>query len=319
MSYKSLWDFGRSAEAKYGAHSIGEYPTKIMPQIASILVERFTEEGDTILDPYCGGGTFAVEAKMHGRNSINYDINPSAVELGKKKIEWLTQENMLSVVEELISKRNKDLENSKRKYEKVKIKKEIKKLKKRKEKISDGNSIYNNSTHTFEIKDSREMNLSNPVDAVITDIPYASMIKYTDQDNDLSTIEDYPRFLDGLSKGLENAWEALKETKYFIIFCADYRVGAARRIYPVHSDVIQIMRGLEAFLFDLYIWRYYRSGGFRPFGRPPYQAMNIHTYILTFYKARGDEKFLGKENKPVRYRKRLIEKLEEQKSAENAG
>jgi hypothetical protein len=34
--------------------------------------------------------------------------------------------------------------------------------------------------------------------------------------------------------------------------------------------------------------------------------MNIHSYILVFYK--GEE--LEKENRPVRYRRRLIEKLQ---------
>jgi len=281
-----------------------------MPQVASALVERFSEEGDTILDPFCGGGTFAIEAKMHGRNSINYDINPVAIELAKKRISWLTKENMLSIIDELISKLCGQYENAKRKFERVHIKKEIEKLEKRRKKISDDNSIYNNTTHLFEVKDARKMDLPNDhVDAIITDIPYASMIRYSNLPDDLSAIEDYPTFMDELSIAFEKMWEALKVGKYCVIFCADYRVGAARCIFPVHSDVIQIMRELGATLFDEYIWRYYRSGGFRPFHKPPYQAMNIHTYILAFYKPRGDEEFLGKMNRPVRYRKRLIEKL----------
>jgi DNA modification methylase len=311
--YKSVWDFGREAEAKYGAHAIGEYPTKIMPQVASALVERFSQEGDTILDPFCGGGTFAIEAKMHGRNSINYDINPAAIELADFRVnKWLTKERMLLVVDELLSKLHKKYEKCKRKFEKVRIQKEIEKLKEQRKKIN--NPGYCNTTHIFEVKDVRKMNLPiNSVDAIITDIPYASMIKYTNLPDDLSTIEDYPTFLEELSIGFKKMWDTLKEGKYCVIFCADYRVGAARCIFPVHSDIIQIMRELGAILFDEYIWRYYRSGSFRPFHKPPYQAMNVHTYILVFYKPRGDEGFLRKMNRPVRYRKRLIEKLVNQK------
>jgi hypothetical protein len=33
---------------------------------------------------FAAAGTIAVEAKLTGRNSINYDVNPVAVELAKK-------------------------------------------------------------------------------------------------------------------------------------------------------------------------------------------------------------------------------------------
>jgi hypothetical protein len=67
------------------------------------------------------------------------------------------------------------------------------------------------------------------------------------------------------------------------------------------------MRNLGLILFDTYIWRYYRSGGFRPFGKRPFQAMNVHTYILVFHKPNGEE--LNKKNSEVKYRKKLIEKI----------
>lgn len=313
--YKSLWDFGREAEAKYGAHAIGEYPTKILPQVASILVERFSKKGETILDPFCGGATFGIEAKMHGRNSINYDINPVAVDLAKKRFAYLTKDRMLKIIDELISAHQEELKKENiTKFKKVQIEKEIKKLKKRRAEIEDENSIYHNTTHLCEVKDARNLDLGNgSVDAIITDIPYASMIKYSDLPDDLSNLEDYPTFLEELGKAFEKMWKALKEGKYCVIFVADYRIGASRCILPVHSDVIQIMRELGAVVFDIYIWRYYRSGGFRPFGAPPYQAMNVHTYILVFYKPKEGEKILKKMNRPVRYRKRLIEKLAKSK------
>jgi hypothetical protein len=62
-------------------------------------------------------------------------------------------------------------------------------------------------------------------------------------------------------------------------------------------------------LLDLYVWRYYRSGGFRPFGAKPYQAMNVHSYILVFHKSVAPKALV--KNRPVRYRPRLIEKLQQ--------
>ncbi len=83
---------------------------------------------------------------------------------------------------------------------------------------------------------------------------------------------------------------------------------------PIHADVINIMRKLGFVLFDLYIWRYYRSGDFRPFGKKPFQAMNVHSYILVFYKSNGLE--LNKANRAPRYRKKLVEKISKNSSKE---
>lgn len=258
VGYKSVWDFGREAKVYY-PHNVGEYPTKILPQAARILVRRFSKEGDTILDPFCGAGTFAVEAKIAGRNSINYDINPRAVELTKLK---------LSLVNPI-----------------------------------DGRE----TTHVVEVQDARKLPLDDEsVDAIITDIPYASMIKYSNLPNDLSTIEDYDKFLEEISKAFKEMWRVLKWDKYCVIFVCDYRIGAARKILPLHSDVIQIMRDIGFTLFDIYIWRYYRSGGFRPFGARPYQAMGLHSYILVFHKRKKE---INKRNRPMKYRKRLAEKI----------
>lgn len=156
--------------------------------------------------------------------------------------------------------------------------------------------------------DARKLDIpTESVDAVITDIPYADMIKYSNIPDDISTIEDYESFLDELYKALSEIYRVLKKEKYCIIFVADYRIARSRIIIPIHADVIYIMQNLGFVLFDLYIWRYYRSGSFRPFGTKPYQAMNTHTYILVFYKSEKPVEII--KNREIRYRKRLVEKL----------
>jgi len=49
---------------------------------------RYSQEGDTVLDQFVGGGTTAVEAKLTHRNFIGIDINPSAIEITKKKCDF---------------------------------------------------------------------------------------------------------------------------------------------------------------------------------------------------------------------------------------
>jgi len=314
MSYKSVWDFGRSGgKTNYSVHSIGEYPSKIRPLVFHEIVKRFSKKGDIVLDPFCGCGTMAVEAKILGRDSINYDINPNAVELTKEKLDRLTKEEIKDVykyfIDEFLKEREKKETTSMRKSQ---IDKEIIKYEKMEEE-----SLSSETKHFSGVRDAREDNYIediksiNPkkefVDSIITDIPYASMIKYSDLKNDLSTIEEYDDFLNELSKSFDKMIAFLKKDGYCTIFVADYRIGASRKILPLHADVINMMRELGMTLFDTFIWRYYRSGGFRPFGKRPFQAMNVHTYILVFHKPEGEE--LNKKNSEVKYRKRLIEKL----------
>jgi len=154
---------------------------------------------------------------------------------------------------------------------------------------------------------------SESADAVITDIPYAYMVRYSDLPADLSTIEDYDQFLCELGHALDEIRRVLKPERYVAIFVADYRIARSRVVLPLHADVIGLMQERGFDLFDLYVWRYYRSGAFRPFGAKPYQAMNVHSYILVFHKPRTPRSHLVK-NHPVRYRPRLVEKL-----AQNTG
>jgi DNA modification methylase len=314
MSYKSVWDFGRSGGVtNYSVHSIGEYPSKIRPLVFHEIVKRFSKQGDIVLDPFCGCGTMAVEAKILGRHSINYDINENAINLTKEKLSKLTKEEIKNAYNYFINEliKEKELEETK-KLRKVQIDKEVLRYEKLMEEIIDFETNHISGVKDARIDDYLEDikkidSKKEFVDSIITDIPYASMIKYSDLENDLSTIEDYDKFLEELAKSFEKMIASLKKDGYCTIFVADYRIGASRKILPLHTDVTNIMRDLGMTLFDTFIWRYYRSGGFRPFGKRPFQAMNVHTYILVFHKPDGEE--LNKSNREVRYRKRLIEKL----------
>jgi len=316
MSYKSVWDFGREGKANYSVHAVGEYPSKIRPIVFRTIVDRFSKEGDTILDPFCGCGTMAVEAKLQGRNSINYDINPKAIELTKKKLEMLDKNEMKKAILELMDDLTKDFQTvlgngdlvHKSKLKQIQATKELNELKTVYGKLEDNDSQYYKTTHVAEVKDARKLDLPDEsVDSIITDIPYANMIKYSELPDDLSTIEDYDSFIDEITKSFKEMWRVLKKDAYCVIFVADYRVGASRKILPVHADAINIMRDFGFTLFDFHIWRYYRSGGFRPFGAKPFQAMNVHSYILVFYKPNGNG--LDKKNREPRYRNRLKEKI----------
>lgn len=82
------WSFSDKTrkDTAYITHGYHRYPAKFIPQIVSRLAEKYTNEGDLIVDPFGGCGTTLVESKVMGRHSVGVDINPVAVLITKAKI-----------------------------------------------------------------------------------------------------------------------------------------------------------------------------------------------------------------------------------------
>lgn len=59
-------------------HPLYRYPGSMSPQLARALILGLTRPGDTVLDPFCGGGTTAIEALAHNRKAICGDLNTLA-------------------------------------------------------------------------------------------------------------------------------------------------------------------------------------------------------------------------------------------------
>ena len=66
-------------------HGFHPYPARMHPDTAKALVASFSDEGATVLDPFCGSGTVLVEAMIQGRRAIGTDLNPFAVRLAMAK------------------------------------------------------------------------------------------------------------------------------------------------------------------------------------------------------------------------------------------
>ena len=59
-------------------HGIYRYPASMSPILAREIISSFTKKEDIILDPFCGGGTTAIESILQGRRIICSDINSLA-------------------------------------------------------------------------------------------------------------------------------------------------------------------------------------------------------------------------------------------------
>lgn len=65
-----------------------KYRGNFAPQIPRNLILKYSKEGDFILDPMVGSGTTLIEAKLLHRNADGIDINPEAVQISKKVLEF---------------------------------------------------------------------------------------------------------------------------------------------------------------------------------------------------------------------------------------
>jgi len=73
---------------QYLTHWFYPYKGKFHPQMIRALLNIIgLKEGDTILDPFSGSGTTAIEAQLLGINFIGIDISPLCVIQGKVKTE----------------------------------------------------------------------------------------------------------------------------------------------------------------------------------------------------------------------------------------
>jgi len=69
----------------YLTHNFHPYPAKFIPQIPRFFIEEFTEENETVLDPFVGCGTTIVESKLLNRKSIGVDLNHIATLISETK------------------------------------------------------------------------------------------------------------------------------------------------------------------------------------------------------------------------------------------
>lgn len=96
LETNTVWAF--PDRGKWATHD-AKYRGNWSPYIPRNVILRYSQEGDTVLDPFVGGGTTAVEAKLTNRNFIGFDINPAAVELSRQKCDFRFDTTATSVID----------------------------------------------------------------------------------------------------------------------------------------------------------------------------------------------------------------------------
>jgi len=96
------WTFA-GEDSKYYTHGFHPYPARMMPLIAKKVIEMFANRADDVVfDPFCGSGTVLVEATVHDRESIGFDINPLAIIIAKAKTTPIEPKKLKEKINEVL-------------------------------------------------------------------------------------------------------------------------------------------------------------------------------------------------------------------------
>ncbi len=79
----TLWDFPKRGD--WSVHQ-NNYRGNWAPELPRNLILKYSQEGDTILDVFVGGGTTLIEAWLADRKSIGIDVSPHAMKEAKERI-----------------------------------------------------------------------------------------------------------------------------------------------------------------------------------------------------------------------------------------
>jgi DNA modification methylase len=82
-------------------HRMSSYCGRIKPAFASTLINLYSSENDTILDPFCGIGTIPVEANLLNRDSVGVDLNPYAYLISQAKMDRRPLKTYLEYLDDL--------------------------------------------------------------------------------------------------------------------------------------------------------------------------------------------------------------------------
>ena len=79
-----VWDLPSIAPTS--SERVG-YPTQKPLALLARIIQLASNEGDLVLDPFCGSGTTLVAAQQLNRRWIGIDANQDAIKIARKRLE----------------------------------------------------------------------------------------------------------------------------------------------------------------------------------------------------------------------------------------
>ena len=92
-----------SYDQSYLTHGLHKYPAKFFPELPRWLIKRYSQENDTVLDPFSGSGTTNVEALLLKRHSVGIDVDPFSRFISRVKVRPLAEKELIEAQESLFN------------------------------------------------------------------------------------------------------------------------------------------------------------------------------------------------------------------------
>ena len=84
---------------EYASCSVKGHPAPFPEQLANDHIISWSNEGDTVLDPFIGSGTTAIACINTNRNFIGFELNPEYCKMAEKRIEpYLMQQTIFEML-----------------------------------------------------------------------------------------------------------------------------------------------------------------------------------------------------------------------------
>ena len=183
LNVDSLWIIGE--RDKSGKHA-NVYHGNFVPQIPNQLIRRYTQEGDTVMELFSGGGTTLFECEVLRRDYIGFDINRQIMEYVAQKMAGCNTIRYTNCECDVTDKQ-----------------------------------LF--TEHVEEI--CRERGIEK-VDFLIAHPPYLDIVKFTQDKRDLSQISCLDKFLEKFLAAMDNGLAYLRKGKYFAVVGGDvYKQG----------------------------------------------------------------------------------------------
>lgn len=176
------------------------YHGNFIPQIPNQLLRRYTKEGDIVADIFMGSGTTLFECERLNRHFIGFDIN----------------KEIISYVQSAMDQSSPiffDIHDC---------------------------DIVNEGLAQKAFQSSLSKVNCEGVDFLICHPPYMDIVKFSDDERDLSTISDLNSFLNKLLKALSNGLAFLNKGKYFAIVIGDLYKN--REVLPLGFRVLDAVK-----------------------------------------------------------------------------
>ena len=216
------------------------------------LIEFFTKEGETVLDPFLGVASTLKAAAVAKRRGIGIELTKKWVDLSKERLEKETD----SKVHQIVIQGDSYIE--------------VDELERNSVDFIVTSPPYFNILKKKPDHKIKEVRLHENLD---TD--------YSDDPSDLGNYSNYEKFLIRLTDILTKCARVLKDKKYMCIIVSDFRHKSD--YFPFHSDLYSLLTTNSTFSLEGITILVQNAKKLYPYGYPFAFVPNIHhQYILMF-------------------------------------